>query len=187
MSDENSTEQSPLSDTTTARRQWCEERTTFQRVYDVLTGLTEYKRVDAIAERAECSADGARNALTQLLEMGIATQRGNRPAEFRRNDSYFRWKQIETLADEHSLPELRQRLTELIDEDAQLQDQFAVPEPNSVPSMRLSDSDHGTLHEQLESLSRWRTVRYDIELLQDAITAVARRKSIGFSRERKPT
>jgi len=174
MSGDKSTEQPPLSDTTTARRQWCEERTTFQRVYDVLTGMTEYKRVDVVAERAECSVDGARNALTQLLEMGIATRRGNRPAEFRRNDSYFRWKQIETLADEHSLPELRQRLTELIDEDARLQDQFAVPEPNSVPSTRLSDSDHVTLHEQLESLSRWRTVRYDIELLQDAITRAER-------------
>ena len=174
MSGDKSTEQPPLSDAPTARRQWCEERTTFQRVYDVLSGVTEYKRVDAIAERAECSVDGARNALTQLLEMGIATRRGNRPAEFRRNDSYFRWKQIETLADEHSLPELRQRLTELIDEDAQLQDQFAVPEPNSVPSTRLSDSDHGTLHEQLESLSRWRTIRYDIELLQDAITRAER-------------
>ena len=86
MSEDNSTEQSPLSDTATAHRQWCKERTTFQRVYDVLTGMTEYKRVDAIAERAECSVDGARNALTQLLDMGIATQRGNRPAEFRRND-----------------------------------------------------------------------------------------------------
>lgn len=174
MPQDEPTEQSPLSDTESARHQWREDRTTFQRVYDVLAGLTEYERVETIAERAACSADGARNALTQLFEMGIATRRGSRPAEFRRNDSYFRWKQIETLADEHSLPELRTRLTELINEDEQFQEQFAVPDPNSVPPTQCTDSDHAMLHEKLESLSRWRTVRYDITLLQDAITRAER-------------
>jgi hypothetical protein len=106
--------------------------------------------------------------------MGIATKRGSRPAKFRRNDSYFRWKRIETLAEEHTPPELRERLTELIDEDTQFQEQFEVPDPNAVSSTRLADSDHDQVHEQLESLSRWRTVRYDIELLQDAITRAER-------------
>ena len=176
MSEDESTEPSPRSDAEPTRRQWREDRTTFQRVYDVLTGLTEYERVETIAERAACSADGARNALTQLTEMGIATRRGSRPAKFRRNDSYFRWKRIETLADEHSLPELRERRAELIDEDAEFQAQFEVPEPNAVPSAQLADSDHETVHERLESLSRWRTVRYDIELVQDAITRAERRQ-----------
>jgi len=174
MSEDEPTEHSPLTDTKTAQRQWHESRTTFQRVYDVLTGVTKYERVDAIAERAECSIDGARNALTQLREMGIATKRGSRPAKFRRNDSYFRWKRIETLAEEHTPPELRERLTELIDEDTQFQAQLEVPDPNAVSSTRLADSDHDQVHEQLESLSRWRTVRYDIELLQDAITRAER-------------
>jgi hypothetical protein len=159
-----------------AESQWRENRTTFQRVYDVITGVTEYERVDTIAERAVCSVDGARNALTQLTEMGIATRRGNRPVEFRRNDSYFRWKQVETLADDYSRSELQERLNELIDEDAEFQDRFAVPDPNAVRSTRLGDSDHTAVHESLESLSRWRTVRYDIELLQDAITRVERRQ-----------
>ena len=174
MSEDEPTEHSPQSDTETAQRQWREDRTTFQRVYDVLTGVTEYERVNTIAERAECSVDGARNALTQLREMGIATKRGSRPAEFRRNDSYFRWKRIETLADEHSSAELRERLTELIDEDTQFQAQFEVPDPDAVSSTRLADNNHEQVHEQLESLSRWRTVRYDIELLQDAITRAER-------------
>ena len=174
MSEETSTEQSPPSDTETAKQQWREDRTTFQRVYDVLTGVTEYERVNTIAERAQCSVDGARNALTQLVEMEIATKRGSRPAEFRRNDSYFRWKRIETLADEHPPAELREQLTELIDEDTRFQEQFEVPDPNAVSSTRLADTNHEQVHEQLESLSRWRTVRYDIELLQDAITRAER-------------
>lgn len=174
MSKDDSIEQSPPTDMESAQRQWREDRTTFQRVYDVLTGVTEYKEVDTIADRAACSVDGARNALRQLLEMGIATKRGTRPAEFRRNDSYFRWKRIETLADEHSPSHLRERLTALIDEDTQFQEQFAVPDPNAVPSTQLSGTDHERVHEQLASLSRWRTVRYDIELLQEAITRAER-------------
>lgn len=174
MAEDESKAGSSPSDTETAEQQWSENRTTFQRVYDVISGVTEYERVDTIAERAACSVDGARNALTQLTEMGIATRRGNRPVEFRRNDSYFRWKRIETLADDHSRSELRERLNELIDEDDEFQDRFSVPDPNAVPSTRLADSDHTAVHESLESLSRWRTVRYDIELLQDAITRVER-------------
>lgn len=174
MSEDESIGKPPLSDTREARRQWREDQTTFQRVYDVITGTTEYERVDTIAEQAACSVDGARNVLTQLTEMGIVTQRGSRPAEFRRNDSYFRWKQIEALADEYSRPELQERLNELIDEDAELQAQFGVPGPNAVPSTALDDDDHSMVHDHLESLSRWRTVRHDIELVQDAITRVER-------------
>ncbi|MDB2265593.1 hypothetical protein PM025_15915 [Halorubrum ezzemoulense] len=174
MAEDESKAGSSPRDTETAEQQWRENRTTFQRVYDVISGVTKYERVDTVAERAACSVDGARNALTQLTEMGIVTRRGNRPVEFRRNDSYFRWKRIETLAGDHSRSELRERLNELIDEDAKFQDQFAVPDPNAVPSTRLADNDHTAVHESLESLSRWRTVRYDIELLQDAITRVER-------------
>lgn len=174
MSEDETTDHSPPGDAEPAQRQWRDNRTTFQRVYDVLTGTTEYERVNTIAERAECSVDGARNALTQLREMGVATKRGTRPAAFRRNDSYFRWKRIETLAEEHTAPDLRERLAELIDEDTQFQEQFEVPDPDAVPSTPLADTTHEQVHEQLASLSRWRTVRYDIELLQDAITRAER-------------
>lgn len=61
-----------------ARSRWREERTTFQRVYDVITGTTDYATAKAIGERADCSADGARAALSQLVEMGIAERRGDR-------------------------------------------------------------------------------------------------------------
>lgn len=103
-----------------ARRRWKRDRTTFQRVYDVMTGVTEHASASEVAERADCSPDGARNALTQLAELGIVDRRGGRPAEYRRNKSYFEWKRVETLADDHTAAALRERLDDLLAKDADL-------------------------------------------------------------------
>lgn len=165
-----SIENSSTSEDSEARRRWNRDRTTFQRVYDVITGVTEYASASDIAERADCSPDGARNALTQLAEMGIADRRGGRPAKYRRNGSYFEWKRVETLADEHSPTELRERLDDLLEEDADLQRSFGVPDPNAASVERIEDGDHAAVHDRLDSLSRWRTVRHDIELLQRAVS-----------------
>ncbi|WP_435099759.1 DUF7342 family protein [Halorubrum sp. N11] len=162
-----------------AQRRWKSERTTFQRVYDVMTGVTDYAQASDIAERADCSPDGARNALTQLAEMGVVAQRGSRPAEYRRNESYFEWKRVETLADEHTRAELRERLDDLLEEDSDLQQSFGAPAPDAAAVARIEDGDHGAVHDRLESLSRWRTVRRDIELHQRAVSRADTRRRDG--------
>ena len=162
-----------------AQRQWKGERTAFQRVYDVMTGVTDYARASDIAERVDCSPDGARNALSQLTEMGVVDQRGSRPAEYRRNESYFEWKRVETLADEHSRAELRERLDDLLEEDTDLQQSFGVPDPAAASVARIEEDDHAAVHDRLESLSRWRTVRRDIELLQRAVSRADARQRDG--------
>jgi|APHM01.1.fsa_nt_gi hypothetical protein len=158
------------------RHQWRQDRTTFQRVHDVVSGITEYTTASGIANRADCSADGARDALSQLAEMGVVAQRGSRPTEYRRNESYFRWKRVEQLTENHTQAELRERLDQLLEEDADFQQSFDVPSPESVATARIEDGDHAAVHDQLESLSRWRTVRHDIELLQRAISRAADRQ-----------
>jgi len=119
---------------------WMSDRTTFQRVYDVVTGLTAYQPANVVADRAQCSPDGARNALGQLTEMGVADQRGDRPVTYRRNESYFRWKRIERLAAEHTPEELRSRVEDLLDEDAELQREFGVPDPDAVPAAQVEET-----------------------------------------------
>lgn len=151
-----------------ARRRWVENRTTFQRVYDVVTGTTAYASAGDLAERADCSDDGARAALSQLVEMGVAEKRGGRPAEYRRNESYFRWKRTEELAAEHATEELRSRLDDLLAEDESLQDRFGVPSPDAV-TPAFDGTDHDEIHDRGAAIRRWRTVRRDIELLQQAI------------------
>ena len=160
-----------MSDTSAAGR-WQDERTTFQRVYDILVGSQLFLTAQEFADRAECSETAARNALEQLAEMGIAEHRDGRPARYRRNDSYFRWKRVESLAREHSSNELKNRLEGLVAEDEAFQDEYGVPDPDAVSTADLSIDDHDTVHERWEDLSEWRTVRRDIKLLRRAVDRV---------------
>lgn len=157
-----------MSDTSAADR-WQDERTTFQRVYDVLVGTQSFLTAQEFADRAECSETAARNALEQLAEMGVAERRDGRPARYRRNDSYFRWKRVESLAREHSPDELQERLDDLIATDEKFQDDYGVPDPAAVSTADLPVDDHDALHERWEDLSEWRTVRRDIRLLRRAV------------------
>lgn len=152
-----------------ARARWREERTTFQRVYDVITGTTDYTAAKAIGERADCSTDGARAALSQLVEMGIAERRGDRPAEYRRNESYLRWKRVETLAREHSASELREEVEALLEEDRSFQERFDAPDPDAISPAVFEGVDHEAIHERWDALTRWRSVREDLEVLQQAV------------------
>lgn len=153
----------------TATDRWQDNRTTFQRVYDVLVGTQTYLTVKEFAEQANCSETAARHALEQLSEMGIADRRDGRPTNYRRNDSYFRWKRIETVAREHTPEELRDRVGRLIEEDETFQKRYGVPEPDAVSTDDLPIDDHGALHERWEDLSEWRTVRRDIRVLRQAV------------------
>lgn len=157
-----------MSDTSAADR-WQDERTTFQRIYDVLVGTQSFLTAQEFADRAECSETAARNALEQLVEMGVAERRDGRPARYRRNDSYFRWKRVESLAREHSPDDLQERLDDLIAKDEAFQDEYGVPDPAAVSTADLPLDDHDALHERWEDLSDWRTVRRDIRLLRRAV------------------
>ena len=157
-----------MSDTSAADR-WRNDRTTFQRVYDVLVGSPAVLTASDVADRADCSETGARQALEQLSEMGIAERRDGRPVGYRRNDAYLRWKRVESLAREHGPEELRERVDELVAEDEAFQEAYGVPDPAAVSTNHLPVEDHDALHERWEELSEWRTVRRDIRVLRRAV------------------
>jgi hypothetical protein len=97
---------------------WHAERTTFQRVYDVVLGTQTFRTAQEVAERAACSETGAREALEQPVDMGIARLQEGRPARYRRNDAYLTWKWVDSLAREHDPATLRERVETLLEEDA---------------------------------------------------------------------
>lgn len=148
---------------------WRTDRTTFQRVYDAALGLESFSTAAEVAEIAECSDSGAREALAQLVEMGIVERRDGRPAAYRRNDAYLTWKRVEELAREHDAESLRQRVDELIAEDEAFQDRYDVPDPDAVSMEDLPVDDHDALHDRWEALSEWRTVRRDVRVLRRAV------------------
>jgi len=156
-------------DDTKGADQWQDDRTTFQRVYDVLVGSQTFLTAQEFADHASCYETGARKALEQLVEMGIAERQEGRPANYRRNESYLQWRRIESLAREYSPDELRTRVEELIEEDEALQEKYGVPEPDAVSTDDIAVDDHETLHEYREDSSEWRTVRRDTRILRRAV------------------
>lgn len=167
-----------MSDTSAATR-WQDERTTFQRVYDFLVGSQSFLTAQEFATRVACSETAARNALEQLAEMGVAERRDGRPARYRRNDSYFQWKRVESLAREHSPDDLQDRLDDLIAEDEAFQEEYGVPDPGAVSTGDLPVDDHDAVHDRWEDLSEWRTVRRDIKLLRRAVERAHERADDG--------
>ena len=159
---------SGMDDTEGADR-WQDDRTTFQRVYDVLVGSQTFLTAQEFADHASCSETGARKALEQLVEMGIAERQDGRPASYRRNESYLQWRRIESLAREYSPDDLRTRVNELIAEDEAFQEEYGVPEPDTVSTDDIAVDDHETLHTYWADLSEWRTVRRDIRILRRAV------------------
>lgn len=162
-----------------SERRWRENRTTFQRVYDVMTGTTDYSTASEIADAADCSDDGARDALVQLVEMGVVEERDGRPSTYRRNDSYFRWKRVEDLAANNSVADLRARIDELVAEDDALRERFDAPGPDAVSPSTFETSAHDEIHERWDALARWRTVREDLEIVQRAAHRAERRGGDG--------
>ena len=165
-----------VTEDTGAAAEWKNERTTFQRVYDTVVGTTTYVPAATVAERAACSETAARDALTQLVEMGVAERQDGRPATYCRNDSYLTWKRIERLATETSLEQLQSRLAELTERDRELQSRFDAPSPDAVGPPEASVDDHEAVEERWETLSEWETVRRDVRVLRRAVDR-ARRKS----------
>ena len=153
----------------TRSTEWMKGRTTFQRVYDILVGTTKPSTAAAFSEWADCSENGARGALEQLTEMGIAERTDSRPACYQRNPSYFRWKRVETLAREYSVGKLQARLSSLIETDNAFQSEYGVPTPDAVDSPDDPTEDHEVVHERWEDLTEWRTVRRDITLVKRAV------------------
>jgi DNA-binding GntR family transcriptional regulator len=65
-----------------AASRWQDDRTTFQRVYDILVGTRSFLTAPEFANRAACSETAARDALKQLAEMGIADRQDGRRARY---------------------------------------------------------------------------------------------------------
>jgi predicted ArsR family transcriptional regulator len=158
---------------------WREDQTTFQRIYDTLVGTKAFASASAFAERADCSETAARESLEQLTEMGIARRREGRPVGYRRNDSYFEWKRVESLAREHTLDELRARVEDLVAEDEAFQEHFGVPEPDAVSTSDVPVDDHAAVEDRWDNLNEWRTIRRDIRLLRRAIEQKGSRSDSG--------
>lgn len=152
-----------------AAERWQADRTTFERVYDVVSGVREPLSAAEFADLARCSTNGARRALDQLSEMGVVERRETRPVTYRRNDAYFTWRRVESLAEEYTAEELRARVADLVAEDREFQERYDAPTPDAVSTEDRPIADQDAVEGVWADLDEWRTVRRDVAVLRRAV------------------
>lgn len=151
-------------------------RSTKERVYAVVTELTDPTRVAEIAERADCSAEGARSNLEWFVEVGIASRVADRPALYQRNDAYFDFLRIHRLTETYTLSELRDEIAFYETRDDELAEGFPVSNPAEVDLYAMEFED--PFDDVYDRLSEWRTVRRRLGELQRAKLRLEESESI---------
>ncbi|SEL89004.1 DUF7342 family protein [Haloferax larsenii] len=143
-----------------------ESRTVKDRVYEAATTLTSPTTVADVAERADCTKEGARPHLEWFVEVGVLEKVADNPALFVRNEAYFEFRRITELARELNTPEAAE---EAIDEyrtrERELSSYFAESSPEAVV---LSEATYEDLDEAYDRLSEWRTITCRLRELREA-------------------
>lgn len=146
-------------------QRWREDTDTFDRVYDVVLGISEPTPYTDIADIAGCSPNTAKKHLERLSEMGIVrADRGSRPPRYERNDAYLEWQEASHIADELATEAIIERVQQLEDRREAFEERFGTTNPSSVSI--FDQSDHEGIHERMEAVSEWQSIDRDVRLYE---------------------
>ncbi|RLM83861.1 hypothetical protein D3D02_16335 [Halobellus sp. Atlit-38R] len=143
-----------------------EGRTVKDRVYEVATTLTSPTTVADIADRADCTKEGARSHLEWFVELGVLEKVAANPALFVRNEAYFEFRRVTELTREFETAEaVGDAIDAYRDREQELAAQFEATAPEAVV---LSDVESEDLDDIYDALSEWRTVTRRLRELHEA-------------------
>lgn len=147
------------------RENWTEREETFDRVYDVILGITEFTHYADIAELVGCSDNTARKHLDRLAEIGVL-KRGStdNPTTYCRNDFYLKWKEANYISNKYSGEEIIEKVRELEVRRGELKGKYEEDGPGEA-SIYKSDSDD-PMHEQMKEIAEWQGIEEQIQLYE---------------------
>lgn len=126
-----------------------EDEDTKQRVYGAVLHARDPMTAAEIAERADCSEESARTHLAFYTDLGIVIHHDGRPARYERNDDYFEWRRMNELAQEHTVDELRARVSELTDKIEAYRDEFDADSPADVSVLKYDAEEVDDIYAEL--------------------------------------
>lgn len=133
-----------------------------ERVRQVLSTLSEPVKVSTIGEMADCSAEGARNALREYAEMGLVVQTNDNPEMYERNPAYFQFLRGHRLTQDHTTEELREKLVEKYNEHYAFVERFDAPSPEDV------EVDERESSERFDAVFDWEALLSEVDDLREA-------------------
>ena len=139
---------------------------TRERLLDTVTAIRSPTKVSAIADRADCDTETARDYLEWFTEMGMVRRYDGRPVRYERNDAYFQWRRLNRLREAYSEAEIVEMLTETIERIDEYRARFDAESPDEVSLVEASKT---TATEAVwEALSTWETLERRAALLDAA-------------------
>lgn len=138
---------------------------TDERVYRTALELYEPTTVSDIAARADCSKNAARRHLKRLADIGLLTRVMENPESFTRNESYFEWRRLNRLS-ELSESEYKTRVGELLAENQEYQETYAVDKPSDIDP--LDYDEYGDPEQVWLDLNNWEAIQTEIQDLRQA-------------------
>jgi len=137
-----------------------------ERLLDTVTAVRTPTKVSAIADRADCDTETARDYLEWFAEMGLVRRHEGRPVRYERNDAYFEWRRINRLREEYTEAEIVDALSATIEEIDEYSAQFDVDSPEAVSLVEASET--MSTEAAWEALSEWETLERRAALLDAA-------------------
>ncbi|ERH06688.1 MAG: hypothetical protein J07HN4v3_02311 [Halonotius sp. J07HN4] len=137
-----------------------------ERLLDIVTAIRSPTKVSAIADRADCDTETARDYLAWFAEMGIVRRYDGRPMRYARNDAYFQWRCINRLHEAYSEAEIVELLSGVLDDIDEYRDQFDADSPDEVSLVEASETT--ATEAAWEALSEWETLERRAALLDAA-------------------
>lgn len=148
------------------RQRWDEGRSTRDRVYETAIQLYEPTSAEDVADRAACSPGAARDHLNWFVERGIVEMIDGRPKRYKRNQSYFDWKQMDEFRRMYTREGLQDVLEELVAKAETYREKYGETAPQEVDA--FEQTGHAEVHEVWEDVTHWKTVRRRIRLIEQA-------------------
>lgn len=143
-----------------------QDGSTRERLLDVVMQIREPTKVSAVAERADCDTETARDYLEWFSELGLVRELSGRPVQYERNESYLQWRRIERIRDEYSQSEIVEQLKQTLEAVSEYRQRFEAETPDDVSLVEASRGD--TVEDVWEAVSTWQTLEQRAALLDAA-------------------
>ena len=102
------------------------------RLYDEILREKSPFTIADLAARAECDPAAACEYIQSFVSLGVVIEHSGDPPIYERNDAYFEWNSVKTLAQNHSFAELEDRIENLLDRIRTYQERYDADIPDTV-------------------------------------------------------
>ncbi|QFU82298.1 DUF7342 family protein [Natronorubrum aibiense] len=130
------------------------------RLYETIARMQSPSTVSEIAVRTDCEPQTVREYLKSFVSLGVVIEHRDTPPTYERNDAYFDWDTVKTLAREHSLAELEEHIQTLFEQIQLYQERYDAESPDDVTD--------ATADSVKEDMTEWMVVRAELRRYEQA-------------------